>query len=208
MFPKNYLLAKRHPIIAFLIDSYFIGTLYNLIIKYFEISLDNSLYIGYALLGFFIVYHAFLYKYNSFLSIGEMITGTILKNKNKLFINPVYINRSILWILFIATGYSMQYSFSRSEIGFFSFILLLIIIITIILSYVLIAYGYTGGLVLYFLIKIPHIIYLRSTISYARNDLMLEQMIYFFISLLIFTGYLISKNSSYQKLIKEKVNDA
>ncbi|HOU83406.1 MAG TPA: hypothetical protein PK158_01020 [Spirochaetota bacterium] len=199
VYPK----AKRHPIVAFSIDGYFCGFLFNILKSYIKSNSHSgsniSLYIGISLLSLIIVYHAFLYKYLRVLTFGEMITGTIIHEQAKVNINPFRTNRFILWITILLWMLSLQ----KVTSGLFylsniKIVVLLAISLLFIVSFVLVNYGKIEGLFLYVFLGVIRAFSVRYLFLINDNYLEFKNIIEVVIMAAVFGTYF------YIKSIKEK----
>lgn len=102
--------SKPHPLIASFCDLYFLGILAMAILAIATVLSQKTIYtVGLAAIVFLLIiavvifYHIFYSKKTKFLSIGEKISGKILKDGKKHWVNPYDKNRWWIFFMIIVT---------------------------------------------------------------------------------------------------------
>ncbi len=209
---------KKHPIIAGILDFYFICIGVLLIFSLLSIVLEKSIVTFPIILGLLIssficsiFYHSIICKKISFLSLGEILSGKVVKDNNKNWENNIGLNRFFIFFIFILNIAIISNSFdglSSGKIIPLSKIIGIIIIIGIfIISYTKVIKGNLYWLLLPCVPFLFAILIIINSYLQTRSQIALFAIQYYlffiFIHLITFIGCFIvkkKKNKNFQDI--------
>jgi len=159
---------KSHPIFAAFCDFYFLATVFMAALGVFTLLAQKILFtVPVALIAFLltlmvsILYHSIFYKKTKWLSFGERISGRVLMNSKKEWVNPYGKNRWLLFLLIIITLIFLGNDWDALEVNIIPFGVVVGKVIKLFLMFLgmlMLGKGLTKGALILFLVFLVNVI--------------------------------------------------